>query len=341
MRHDQAMSTPTAEHVVDALIAGRLLEPDARPDSIRVVAGVLGTGSQPADGAGGRALPRVVEVVAYVGGALVLAAGGLFLVQQWDDLGFAARVVMLAVVAGVLALAGTVASWVPGATSVRETAYDSRRRLAGTLLTGAALVLAFLGGYVVDHELGTPYPDVYWPAVLGAAAGVLVAAAAYRVAPTAVGLVGLLGGLITVATNAIAGVDSHEGPVIGGVLFLTGVVWLGLAEAGVFREVDVARALGVSTAFVGAQVPVIEGSDSWLGYVLTLALAVAGIAVYVGKVAWPYLAAAVISVTVVVPEAVVDWTDDSLGAIGAVLVAGMTLLLASLAGYRLRAGAID
>jgi hypothetical protein len=169
---------------------------------------------------------------------------------------------------------------------------------------------------------------------------VLVAAAAYRVAPTAVGLVGLLGGLITVVTNAIAGVDSYEGPVIGGVLFLTGVVWLGLAEAGVFREVDVARALGVSTAFVGAQVPVIEGSDSWLGYVLTLALAVAGIAVYVGKVAWPYLAAAVISVTVVVPEAVVDWTDDSLGAIGAVLVAGMTLLLASLAGYRLRAEAI-
>lgn len=335
------MSTPTAEHVVDALIAERLLEPHARPDSLRVVAGILAPPTRVAGATGGNALPRLVEVVAYVGGALVLAAGGLFLAQEWDDLGFGARVTMLAVVTAILGLAGAVAGRSPAGATLRDPAYDSRRRLAGTLFTGAALVLACLVGFVVDHELGDPYAGASWPAVLGAGAGVLLAGLGYRIAPTAVGLVGLIGGLVTLVTSAIAEVDDFEGLVVGGALLLTAAVWLALAEGGVFREVDIARALGVSTAFVGAQFPVIEGSESWLGYVMTAGLAAVGIAVYLAKVAWPYLTVAVISVTVVVPEAVVDWTDDSLGAIGAVLVAGVTLLLTSFAGYRLRAEALD
>ena len=57
--------------------------------------------------------------------------------------------------------------------------------------------------------------------------------------------------------------------------------------------------------------------------------------------AWPYLAGAVVAVTLVVPEAVSDWTDGSLGAVGGVLVAGVTLLVASFAGYRIRAEATD
>ena len=45
--------------------------------------------------------------------------------------------------------------------------------------------------------------------------------------------------------------------------------------------------------------------------------------------------------TLLVPEVVADWTGGSLGAVGGVLVAGVTLLLASFAGYRLRAEATD
>jgi hypothetical protein len=86
---------------------------------------------------------------------------------------------------------------------------------------------------------------------------------------------------------------------------------------------------------------VIDGSHPWLGYLLTLLVVVGGVALYLGKVAWPYLAAAVIGVTLVVPEAVSDWTDGSLGVVGGVLVAGVTLLLASFAGFRLRDEATD
>jgi len=339
------MSSPVADHVVDALIAASLVDPALRQDSIGVVAGVLrapeelpGTAGAPA----GRSLPQLVEVVAYLGGALVLAAGGLFVVQQGDDLGFGAQVALLAVVTAVLALAGGVASRVPsGGPALLAEVHDSRRRLAATLLTGSALTLAFLVGLVVERQLDSSFPDVYWPGVLGAAVGVVVAAVAYRVAPSAVGLVGMMAGAVTAVMTAVNGIDDYEGDAIGASLCLVALVWLGLSERGLFREVTVARALGVSTALVSAQVPVLEGMHPWHGYLLTLAVAVVGIVVYVGGVAWPYLAAAVIAVTLVVPEAVADWTDDSLGAIGAVLVTGVTLLLASFVGYRVRAQAID
>jgi len=342
VRHDQVMNASTAGHVVDALIAERLVDPAARLDSIGVVAGILGAGERPpVGGYTKRGLPQVVEVVAYLGGALVLAAGGLFLAQQWGDLGFGARTALLAVVTAVLAVAGVVSSRVPAGLSLRDEDQDVRRRLAGALLTAAALAASFLVGYVLDDRGDFGYPGVYWPAVAGAAVGVLVAAVGYRIAPTAVGLLGMMAGLVTVAISVVETLDRNEADAIGVLLFLIGAVWLGLAEKGVFGELTVARSLGVTTALVGAQVPVIDGTHSWLGYALTVLVAVVGIAVYLVRVAWHYLAVAVIAVTLVVPEAVSDWTDGSLGAVGGVLVAGVTLLVASYAGYRVRAEAID
>ena len=117
----------------------------------------------------------------------------------------------------------------------------------------------------------------------------------------------------------------YEGGAVGGAMFLVGAGWLALTEMRWFRETTVARTLGVATALVGAQVAVTDGTHSWLGYALTVLVAVVGIAVYLRNVAWPYLAGAVIAVTLVVPEAITDWTDGSIGAIGAVLIAGVTL----------------
>jgi hypothetical protein len=343
----QSMNSPSAgyssaDHVVDALIAARLIDRGRRQDSVRVVAEVLGSAAAPSAAAppARHSLPQLVEVVAYLGGALVIAAGTLFLAQEWGDLGFEIRVTMLAVVGAVLAAAGGTAAWVPAGTSLGDEQHDSRRRLAGTMLSGAALVVAFLVGHVADHVLDPGVVDIYWPAVIGATAGVLVAAVGYRLAPTAVGLLAMLTGVVTAVSNVVGGADGYEGEVLGIALFLVGAAWLGLTEMQWFRELTMARVLGVSTALIGAQAPVVTGNHSWVGYVLTSVVAVVGIGIYLGRVAWPYLVGAVVAVTVVVPEAVWDWTDDSLGAIGAVLVTGVTLLLAALAGYRLRAEAV-
>ncbi len=331
----------TAHEIVEALVGASLLDPASRVASVAVVSGVLDAprragGTRPPVG---RGLPKLVEVVAYLGGALVLAAGALFLVQEWETLGFTARVTLLGVVTAVLAVAGAVVSRVPaGAAPLRDPAQDLRRRLAGTLLTGAALAVAFLVGHVVDELTDPQFPAIYWPAVAGAAAGVLVAAVGYRFAPTAAGVAGMLAGLVTVTVTLVNDIDTvgSDGDAIGVALTLLGVGFLVITELRWFRELTVARALGVALALFGAQLPVMDGTHAWLGYALTAAVVVAGIALYLGKVDWPYLAVAVIAVTLVVPEAIADWTEGSLGAVGGVLVAGVTLLVASFAGYRLR-----
>ena len=353
MGHDRPMNpapgerpaqptAPHTEHVVDALIGARLLDPSHREQSLAVVAGVLDGGPDREDHR--RNLPRLVEVVAYLGGALVLAAGALFLSEQWAALGFAPRVALLAMTTAVLLVAGAVAAKVPaGEPELRDAANDIRRRLAGALLTFGALTAAFLVGLVLDHSGTYEYPGIYWPAVAGAVVGVLVAAVGYRLAPTALGLVGILGGVLTLVMNLIDRIEwaGSEGDTAGLMLFATGVAWLVLTELGVFREVTVARALGAATTLLGAQVPAIDGTHAWLGYALTLFVAVAGIVIYLRSVAWPYLAVSLLAVTLLVPEAVVDWTAGSLGAVGGVLIAGITLLLASYAGFRIRAEGTD
>ena len=50
------------------------------------------------------------------------------------------------------------------------------------------------------------------------------------------------------------------------------------------------------------------------------------------------LAAGVVATTLVVPEALYDWTGGSLPAAGSLLIAGLTLLAASAIGLRLRRG---
>lgn len=337
-----AESSARAERLVGALIDAGLLAAQNRPQALRVAADALG---QPVAAAAApdqrrpRPLPQLFEVVAYLGGALVLAAGALFLVQEWGRLGFVQRVAMLSAVTVVLAMAGALTS--RGRRGATLEADDTRRRLASSLLTGAAVSFAFLVGYLLDERSGSPSHGVYWPAVAGALSGALFAAVAYRFAPTAVGLVGLMVGLFTAAVTVGSGLDTaaSEGDNVGVLLFLLGLAWLAGAERRWLRELTIARSLGVATALFGAQVPTLDGTHAWLGYSLTGLLAVGGIAFYLKSHAWPYLAAAVLSVTLVVPEAVADWTDGSLGATGGVLVAGITLLVASFGGYRLRAEA--
>lgn len=343
------MNQSSARAVVDALISEHLLDPAARERSLGVVAAALAApqvhapGSVPASTPGAaparRGLPRLVEVVAYVGGALVLAAGALFLAQEWSGLGYPTQVIMLAVVMAVLGGAGAVSARVPAGSALRDPANDSRRRLSGTLLTGAALTAAFLAGLVVDRHVDANLQEIYWPVVAGGVLGLVVCAVGYRLAPTALGVLGMLGFLVTAVTSLASVADDFW--MVGVALFLTGALWLAVAEAGAFREVAVARAAGVATALVGAQLAVIEGTDSWIGYVLTLVVVLVGIVAYLRTTAWPYLAGAVGGVTLLVPEVVSDWTEGSLGAIGAVLVTGVTLLLASFAGYRLRAEATE
>ena len=112
------------------------------------------------------------------------------------------------------------------------------------------------------------------------------------------------------------------------------VVWLLLTETDRFREPMMARTAGLTIALVAAQLALTDNANA--AYALTFAVAVAGFAMYLRIAAEHDLAVGVLGVTLVVPEAVIDWTDGALGPAGAVLVAGLTLLAASLGGFRMR-----
>lgn len=342
LRHDRHMNG-TADRIVDDLVRADLLDPALRARAREVVQGGLQPAPDSASAA--RGLPKLVEVVAYLGGALVLAAATLFLATSWESLTFGSRMAVLAVATAVLLLAGFVAARVPTGARLLDPSYDVRRRLAGSLLSGAALTAALLTGHLVDRALEPTTTRLDWVTLSAGAVALVVAGGGYVRAATAVGVLALMGSLLIVVLTLTGDVADAvavgtEGDVTGVLVLMTGVLWLVVTDLGVLREQVVARVVGAGVALVGAQVPVIDGHD-WLGYLMTAGLVVVGVAMYLGRQAWPYLALSVIGVTLVVPEAVSDWTEGSLGVVGGVLVTGMTLLAASFAGYRLREEAVD
>jgi hypothetical protein len=140
--------------------------------------------------------------------------------------------------------------------------------------------------------------------------------------------------VLVVATLDLLG--ATDGPTPTGLVVLAlGLLWLALAETGVWREVGSGRVLAAVLAVLGAQLPVF-GDYSWVGYVATAAVGAAAFGGYVVRPAWPYLAAGVVALTLAVPEALTDWTGGSLGPAGILLATGVTLLVAALLGLRLR-----
>lgn len=314
-----------AVHVVDRLVEARLLDPAARDHAIGVVTHALAPNAPVRAG-----VAAVVEVVAYLGAALVLAAGSLFVTSIWSDLELGVQVALVAVAALVLGAGGTAVARTGTAVVAGSPVAETRRRLGSTLLTGAAGFAALLVGLLLDRAGATPSWDeggVDWTLLAASIAGLVVVLGGYRLAPSALGQLGAGVALVTAVLVVTTSFDDASLPSTVG-LALVASAWLLATERGLWREPTLGRVLGVAAALWAAQWQVVDGTDG-LGYALTALVAVAGTAAYLRRGAWPYLAVAVVAVTVVVPETVTDWTGGGLGAIGAVLLTGVTLLLAS------------
>ena len=322
------MTTQTSRAVVSGLVDAGLLDPARSAEAETVVQGALREG--PVSSAPLRR--RLAEIAGYVGGAFVVGAAWLFFSATWDDLGRAGQVSLLLVSAAVLVAGGLLL-----ARAERRAGADPldsiRGRLAAVLLTGGAACTAFGAGIWLDGVLGNGELVV----VLAALAGVLVAVGGYLAVPSPVGQLGIAVGTFVMIPSGLAALhsDSQSAIPLGLLVLLLGGVWLGLAERGVWRDRTTARVIGCVIAFVGAQIPVAD-EQAWVAYLATAGLGAAAFGLYVGTRSWPYLATGVIAVTVAVPEALYDWAGGSLGAAGILLATGVTLLVASLAGLRLR-----
>lgn len=319
------MDEKTARTAVTALVGEGLLPASSMARALDVL-------TRPA--APGRGRARLAEVAAWFGAALVLAAAGLFLAEGWNDLTAGQQAVALGGIAVVLAASGLAVRQLLVRRPGGALTADAARRLGSVLLSGAAVGACFAVALGVDAADGVSYGD--WPGVAGALALVLTGAAAYRLVPSAFGQLVVVAGVFALVPYSLELGHGGVGVWMGIVELLLAVGWLVLAELGAFRERLVATALGSGWALLGAQLALIDGDHASLGYLLTALVAVAGFAEYVRTLRWPYVGAAVVAVTLVVPEAVTDWTDGSVGPAGAVLLAGLAMLAAAFAGLRIR-----
>jgi hypothetical protein len=320
--------------VVASLVDNDLLQPRHAAQAQRLVEAALdehrsGRSSAPAPLRG-----RLAEVAGYVGGSLVVAAAAVFVAEQWAGFTVAGRVATLAAIALVL-LGSAVAVVLTARRPLRERADDDgvRRRLASALACGGAVAAEFAVWVLVD-DIEQQVSSMPW-----FAGGLVLAAVAlggYMLAPSALGQVAVgVGAGQALGSGLALLVPSGDEVAVALALVALGVAWLALAERDVWGERTYGLVIGCLFLLLGGQIPVLTDNGT-LGYALTGLVAVLTVAMYVRTRAVPYLGAAVAALTLAVPEALLDWTDGSLGPVGVLLVSGITLLVAGLLGLRLR-----
>lgn len=310
--------------------ASVLQEVDAAPDAAPTLPPV-----RPA------ARARIVEAAAYLGGVLVAASAVAFLAQSWEDLSEVSRTLLLAL-AGLAAYAigVLVAVALPGGrAAVREHVHAARRRVAGVLMALGSVLLAFLATRLLGLEDQTAV-------LVGALVALVLLVAGQLLAPTAITEAGLLGATLLAVG---AGTDlllpdavldeSDMGPdfvyvrqlpeiVIPVVLAVVGVLW-GAVVARVLTLPVLAVALGSAAALVAALTLAVGPDPIWPGVVLLGCLAAVGIALNLATRAWPWIALAVLALTLLVFVVVAQQSAPAL----AFLLAGLVLLGGALGAW--------
>jgi hypothetical protein len=271
----------------------------------------------------------LAEVGGYVGAAFVLASAVVLSGPRWQDLSTAAQVAGLALPALAMLLAAfVIARATPGGWTVRERRGTGRRR---RLVSALAVVAAGLGAGAAAVAASSS-----WEGLTAALTALVVTGCAYLACRTPVLHAAAAVSAAVVGPTLLAhlGADSDTGGGTG--LVVVGVVWAALT---LFRRLD-ETALGLAAAgvmtFVGGETLASDGVRPLVGFVVLGLLAVAGLVGYVATRHVVVLVVGVGSLAVVVPQAVLHYTEGALGAGGALLVTGLSIVGASVLGLRLR-----
>ncbi|WP_126688300.1 hypothetical protein [Nocardioides ferulae] len=326
------MHDPHTPGLVAALVDSGLLAPNQRQLAADVIDRELG-GSRSSLPAAGGLRRTLAEVAGFAGAGLLIAAVFVFVAQQWPELSVATRAALLAATSLLLCGAGLgVGITGGGIRRLRTDASTLRRHLAGLLLTGSAGAAAgavlVLSIHLVERD-GPLEERGYLIGMSASATLLLGSLAGYLIAPTAFGQLAAAWSVFLLSGFVLEGLGWHEiAGTQGVVLLVVGAAWLVITERGWWRERQIGQAVGCVLTLIGAQLTM--ELAAWLGYSLTFAVAVAAFAAYARGHAAAYLVLGVVGTTLVAPEALLDWTDGSIGAAGVLLVAGASLLGASL-----------
>jgi hypothetical protein len=274
---------------------------------------------------------HAAEVAGYLGAVFVGLSAVTFLAQTWDQYSPGTRALLLAGIAGLCAVVAVVVA------AAGARAKDPvRSRVASTLMAVAALTTALAVGSALEQS-SDARP---WLLTLAPAAALVVAALGYVLAPTALGHLAMATAAVVTAQFAAAAI-APDNPVPGGVgLLALGLLWLLLVRWELLREQTLGLVVAGLLCLAGPQLmlaaDVVPAATRVVAYVLTAAVGVACLAGYSVLQRWPLLVLGVGAMAVLVPEMLGYWLGESIGVPGLLLASGVTLLVASLLGLRLR-----
>jgi hypothetical protein len=278
--------------------------------------------TQTTQSAGASAL---IEVGGYVGAAFVIAGATAMVAPNWEDFSALTKLAILAGPALLLLICGyALAAAMPGGWAIHPGEQTgSRRRLVGVLVLAAGGLLAGASTVVLNDHV-----DRVWPLALLAFWGI-----GYLVCRGAV-LHLAVGAALTWSIFATINPSDGDLRTSGAVLVAAAAGWAVLTALRLIDEHDLGYIVAGVMAFTGAEF-VASDDPVILGYLLLAAIAVVGLGGYLRSRQLSALGVGAVTLAVVVPQAVIHYTDGSLGAAGALLVCGLSIVAASALGLRL------
>jgi hypothetical protein len=274
---------------------------------------------------------HAAEVAGYLGAVFVGLSAVTFLAQSWDEVSPGTRALLLAGIAVLCAVVAVVVS-----RGGARPADPVRLRVASTLMSVAALTTGLAVGSALEQSSdGGP-----WLLTLAPAAALVVAVLGYSLAPTALGHLAMAAAAVATVQFAAAAIAA-DNPVPAGVgLLVLGLLWLLLVRWGLLREQTLGLVVAGLLCLAGPQLVlaavVVPAATRVAAYVLTAAVGLACLAGYSVLQRWPLLVLGVGAMALLVPEVLGYWLGESIGVPGLLLASGVTLLVASLLGLRLR-----
>jgi len=316
---------------------GRLLERGVleaeQVDAVRLELAAQAVEVGAAEPAGHRRVGRLVaEIAAYLGAALVAASVVVFLGENWGDLTVPARLLMLGG-SGVTAIAAGCAVALTtrgGRAALRQHDHAARRRVASVLLVLGSVLVAIL-----VQQL-----SIWSDQVSGLVASLVclaLLAGAQALAPSAITEMGLLASTLLSVGLSVDLVVPEQQPMdyeqvpadvyaVTTSLVLVGLVWGALVARRLTLPV-LAVALGCATALVaGFTLSSVASTSRLAGCGLLLLVVVVSVVAFLLDRAWPWLAATVIGLSLLVFVLVGQVGASAL----AFLAAGAALLVGSL-----------
>ena len=328
-------STLPLKHALDSLVDRGTITPEQRAAILAEVAEgapspahallPAAAGSMPEQARYRRPLSEIlIEVGLYVGGALVIAAAFVLVAQNWQGMSLGMQITVLAVTAVVAAGSGV-------AVGHGASPGSARCRLAGVLFAGAAASAAGTTALLLGDSNDFTVVSAF-------AVALAVMVAAHLVAPSTITELGMFIASFAVLQSGLemlrpesVGYDYFEMTTFDRysplAIVIFGALWALLVSRRLAHR-ELAVLAGMAVALIAALSIIGPDETRTLGMVVMALLAATGFWGFLAQGYWPWLAAAIGSVTALVFWAVGGADRPAL----AILVAGLVMLGSSALG---------